>query len=267
MSKKLQKSIQEYFSKIRKPDPNDHQLPQLNSFTSSVKHRKLSKMFSGCKHPPKTLSFSIDHNYTLPRHRRKEHCVDKEEEDEHGEASLSDIDNFLVENFKSLYGEKDEEDRDDNERSCPRYIEEDKNRLGDYLLQKSPKFFKDEPQQELSASTADGGGCSTDSTTSYVNKSSQQPVIMSASDKNAGVAECIIVMKRSSTLYEDFWQSMKELIDGRVDNGFVPDGGFLQEMLLCFLNLNEKKYYKHIVGAFMDLTADLTDKPIARKER
>ncbi|CAM8896991.1 unnamed protein product [Rhodiola kirilowii] len=252
MSKKLQKSLQEYISKIKKQNQNDHRFPTIDSITSSLNHRKLSKMFSGCKHQPKTLSFTIDHNYTLPRHRRKDRFVEKEDEEEQGEATLSDIDRFLVQNFKSLYGKKDDLEESDVESHTSDQtlghgeIEEEKNRLGDY--------FDKSPQADI----FDGAGCSSGSTTSYVNKSLQPAMCTREKDARSVPDECIVVLKRSSSLYEDFWNSMKDLIEARMENGGgASDGEFLQEMLLCFLHLNEKKYYRYIVRAFVDLTADL----------
>jgi hypothetical protein len=88
MPKKLQKSLQECLTKLKKPTPSI-QFPS-NSFSSSKKW-----ILSRCRHP-KTLSFTMDRNQ------------DKAGKNNGGEATLSNIDRFLFENFKSLYIEGDE---------------------------------------------------------------------------------------------------------------------------------------------------------------
>lgn len=85
MPKKLQKSLQDYLSKIKKPTPQ-LQFPNPQTFSSSK-----SWILSGCKHP-KTLSFAID--------RKQVHGVGNNED---AAATLADIDRFLFENFRSLY--------------------------------------------------------------------------------------------------------------------------------------------------------------------
>ncbi|PKU84788.1 transcription repressor OFP14-like [Dendrobium catenatum] len=65
----------------------------------------------------------------------------------------------------------------------------------------------------------------------------------------------VAVMTFSKDPYEDFRRSMEEMMDARHKDSLKPlDWDFMEELLLCYLELNERGVHKHILRAFTDLT-------------
>lgn len=253
MPKKLQKSFQDYLNKIKHPTQNI-QLPS-TSFSSSK-----NWILSGCKHP-KTLSFAIDHN-------RKEDHEDGDKKDE--AATLSDIDRFLFENFRSLYTKTDEEDHQ-------RKVEEGEQgqNPNGILFDQSPLFGDPPPdlcgshrffvargsssgslieEARFSLTTTSEEMRSSSASTNTINDST----ISSNEVKNVRLPDdSIAVLTYSPNPYHDFRRSMQEMVEERLQNKGKVDWDFMEELLICYLNLNEKKSHKFILSAFVDLIIGL----------
>ncbi|XP_050232495.1 transcription repressor OFP14 [Mercurialis annua] len=277
MPVKLQKTLQNCLSKIKNPNP------------SSKKW-----MLSVCKHP-KTPSFAFERSHS---HRNDDH-------DDHPEdqaATLSDIDRFLVENFKSLYIKNDGDDHDHEDQTRRKkkigesnyYNKENKKEEeyhhfqvtspGEIVYDDSPRF--DEPPLHLSGSNrfffAPGSSSSlieearlslTTSPTATAPTTSDEEGSRSRSrssstrssgdntdtkNVNATVPDDYIAVKTySRSPSVDFRRSMQAMIEARLQENGKVDWDFMQEILFCFLNLNEKKSHKFILSAFVDLVVGL----------
>ncbi|KAG5523413.1 hypothetical protein RHGRI_035276 [Rhododendron griersonianum] len=53
---------------------------------------------------------------------------------------------------------------------------------------------------------------------------------------------------------------MEEMIEARLNDRGRVDWEFMEELLFCYLDLNEKKSYKRILSAFVNLFAVLQEK-------
>ncbi|XP_054783788.1 transcription repressor OFP14 [Prosopis cineraria] len=260
MPKKLQKSLHDYISKLRR-NPN----PQIN-FSSSK-----NWIFSACKHP-KTLSVDVDH-------LRRNEAQAKRSSNNDDAASLSDVDRFLFENFKSLYVR---EDNDQTERKAeseqdiieaypkldPILFESPRLDLGlPPDLRGSNRFFVTpglsgsivEDAARLSVTTTcDDEACSSSSSTTTLNDSPN----LSYNHRESATVETlprdfIAVLLYSPSPYEDFLRSMQDMVEARLNNHEGVDWDFMEELLFCYLNLNEKKSHKFILSAFVDVIAGL----------
>ncbi|KAK9666209.1 hypothetical protein RND81_14G168500 [Saponaria officinalis] len=247
MSKNIQKSIQKYISKIKK------QAPHLQISHSSLSSTT-SKILKGCKHP-KSLSFALDYNHKSFKDRRDKHHQSDEA------ATLEDIDKFLVENFKSLYGDHDEkkekekstqDNRSGSESSdvvyddSPRIFTPNLNSLrGSPLYSTSPTSSGSLPE-EVGISRFGNPP----SPTPYDIKDDKSPI-------SEGIEDCIAVLTVSSSPYEDFRRSMEGVLYARTHNNQSVDWDFMEELLFCYLRVNAKKQHKFILSAFVDLIAVL----------
>ncbi|CDO98061.1 unnamed protein product [Coffea canephora] len=263
MPNQLQKSLQEYLSKKKKPAPQ----VQSPSTSSSLSSSTTSWILRGCRHP-KTPSFAFDDN------KEKEDAPD-------GAATLSDIDRFLLENFKSLYKkEEGEEDSIEIERS---HEGENEEKPSGALLD-SPKF-EDPPEINLCGShrffvaRASSSGSlieeartsSTRSTLQVIGTSSTSTTITTTNSVNKGgisdstttamlnPEDFITVLKYSVSPHDDFKKSMHEMVDARLHHNGKIDWEFMEELLFCYLNLNDKKSYRFILRAFVDLIVVLRE--------
>lgn len=68
--------------------------------------------------------------------------------------------------------------------------------------------------------------------------------------------ELSVTLKSIESLdpYLDFKKSMEEMVDA---NNGVKDWDWLQELLGCYLKVNEKRHHEFIIGAFVDLLLGL----------
>ncbi|XP_054789409.1 transcription repressor OFP14-like [Prosopis cineraria] len=216
MSKKLQNFFQYCLSKLKNSRPQIH--PSLSSSSSSP----IMRILSGCQ-KPKTSSFAVARG------------------NDDAAVTLSDVDRFLFENFKSLFPDDDENTtaNDSNNVTNDGVPEEN---LGD------PK----------------SGFDSGDPTS---------PDLLGDLSESSGSRESIVVLAWSANQYEDFRRSMTEMVDARLRNHERVDWGFMEELLLCYLNLNDKKSHKFILGAYVDLVHGLRESspekspPAAKKPR
>ncbi|XP_017605904.2 transcription repressor OFP14-like [Gossypium arboreum] len=270
MSKKLQKSLQDYVSKIKKTSPNIQFLPP-NSLSSS-------KKWIRCKHT-KTLSFAVN---LAENHGHQGNSDDNNDV----AATLADVDRFLFENFKSLYIEDYGEIHE--KRSDVR-LEDDEVKGTRGIFFDSPRFI-DLPSDlcgsnRFFVSTGSSGSLVDEARSSAGTKSRSEELgstsKSSASIDNTTAAngsnsngtiggdgvtvkslsnipnECIAVLTYSPNPYDDFRRSMQDMVETRLKHNSDIDWDFMEELVFCYLNLNDKKCYKFILNAFVDLVVDL----------
>ncbi|KAL2534129.1 Transcription repressor OFP14 [Abeliophyllum distichum] len=141
-------------------------------------------------------------------------------------AKLSDVDRFWYENFRSSYEKKYEENM-------------------------SKKGFEDNNKEKP-------GGVFSESPR-FLEKTSEDA---NENQANIGPNDFITVLTYSPNPYDDFRQSMHEMIQARLENNGKIDWKFMEELLFCYLNLNEKKSYRYILSAFVDLILVLRENSI-----
>ncbi|XWS20315.1 hypothetical protein CRYUN_Cryun31cG0090800 [Craigia yunnanensis] len=272
MSKKLQKYLRDYLYKIKKPSPTI-QFPS-KSFYPSKKW-----ILKGCKHP-KTLSFAVNRDRNHDHQGTRNVIYDDS-------ATLSDVDRFLFENFKSLYIKDDEEINE--RRGNVREEHEDHHQVkgpGGILIESS-RFVDPPPDlcgsnrffvatglsssliEEARSSpvtittmsmSEDMGSTSTSTSTNNTTANDSNSYGASGGDhvKSPSIPnECIAVLTYSASPYHDFRRSMQEMVEERLQHHSTIDWDFMEELLFCYLNSNDKKSYKFILSAFVDLTVVL----------
>ncbi|KAK1282793.1 hypothetical protein QJS10_CPB22g00934 [Acorus calamus] len=73
----------------------------------------------------------------------------------------------------------------------------------------------------------------------------------------------VVVVTMSRDPYEDFRRSMEEMVEAREGSGGDVEGcgaldwEYLEELLFCYLELNEKKLHGLVLRAFADLVVSL----------
>ncbi|MED6134132.1 hypothetical protein PIB30_034537 [Stylosanthes scabra] len=72
---------------------------------------------------------------------------------------------------------------------------------------------------------------------------------------------CVAVLASSESPYEDFKISMQGMVEARVRNNQRVDWDFMEELLFCHINLNEKKSHKFILSAFVELVTAMRRQP------
>ncbi|KAL3511805.1 hypothetical protein ACH5RR_024522 [Cinchona calisaya] len=258
MPNQLQKSLQDYLSKMKKP-PN----PQIQSPSSSgTLSSSTSWILGGCKHP-KTPSFAFYH---------KKESDQTIQDTSYGApaATLSDVDRFLLKNFKSLY-KKEEEDEEDsivksleakNEENLMGHLFESPRLMDppDINLCGSHRFFVAPAsssgsiinEARLSSTTSKEASSTSTTTTTTTTSVSNGNKVLSSED-------FITILKYSWSPYEDFKKSMHEMIDSRLHQNGKIDWEFMEDLLFCYLNLNEKKSHGFILRAFVDVIVFLRE--------
>lgn len=259
MPKQFHKTIQDYFSKIKKPSTSQLKLPS-KSLTSST-----SWILRGCKHP-KTPSFSID-----PQKQNHRFSDTDDQDHDDGSATLSDIDKFLIENFRSLY-EKDLDQSKEHNQENEGILSYDSSPKFDNPpcidLCSSRRFFvgatssgsvMDDSRTSLVVS--EGAGGSGPGTTVFDGSTSE-----CSDKKKMGAEDFIAVLRYSSSPCDDFKSSMQEMIEARLHYNGKVDWEFLEELLVCYLNLNDNKSHKYILSAFVDLIVLLRENSVKVKD-
>ncbi|KAJ8755780.1 hypothetical protein K2173_024324 [Erythroxylum novogranatense] len=268
MPRRLRKSLQNYLFKIRNPNPT-LQFP--SNYNSSPKKKWI---LLSCKHA-KTSSFALDHNQT-------QQVGDTKDET----ATLADIDRFLFENFQSLYitndSDDDDDDSDDDDGDTVRQHPKEKDKEVDEHQQvgSSRRFNvlrRRETLQPLQ-SFAETGSSSLTTTISEEtgsNSTLDNTVnVSTACSNNVDVTvfpcDCIALLQYSPEPHDDFRRSMEDMVGARMQQGGKKlDWDFMQQLLFCYVNLNEKKSHKFILSAFVDLVVSLrqhSDKVPARNK-
>ncbi|PON36004.1 Ovate protein family, C-terminal [Parasponia andersonii] len=271
MPKKIQKSLQDYLSSVKKANPKFH-FPNPPNFSLSSSKKWI---LWGCKHP-KTLSFAVG----------------RTQNDD--SATLSDIDRFLFENFSSLYTrDKDvvqngdlPHSKNDNPSGVvlfesPRLLDTPPNLRGTHRFFVNPGIsgsLMEEARASNSSSSSSNNTttttttmdsndvvCSCKKTTSF-SVETQNDEDYDGDDSDLGLEspglpdQCVAVLASSRRPYDDFRRSMEEMVGARLRRRESVDWGFMDEILLCYLNLNEKRSHKYVLGAFVDLVVDLRNR-------
>ncbi|ESW07691.1 hypothetical protein PHAVU_010G150700 [Phaseolus vulgaris] len=209
----------------------------LRNYLSKIKpcQRKMNQLSSkkflkGCKHP-RTPSLDMDNNKNI---------ITTTKDDE---AMLADIDRFLIENFKNLFLENREETTTTKE------PKEDKPLKLDSIRFDSSTRFDESPLNLFTDTTTEAGSSLTMSE------------IESAEDQAAVPSNCVVVLANSARPSEDFRRSMEGMLEARLKKSEKVDWDFMQELLFCHMNLNQKKWHKFILSAFVDVATTMRHPP------
>ncbi|KAF6172855.1 hypothetical protein GIB67_035409 [Kingdonia uniflora] len=252
MTKNLQETLHKQLSKLKISTPS-LRIPS-KSFSNSK-----SWILSGCRHP-KTPSFAIVDD--------KQARTQKDE----AAATLSDVDKFLFENFSSLFREEKNKKKE----------EHDANPNNNGFLFESPKFNIELPPdlrgthrfftspgtsssliEEARSSVASNRMSTSDEAGSSYTISKESPPRESIEVKGVNLPdESIALLTYSPAPYDDFRQSMLEMIEARLrddKHNRAVDWDFMEELLFCYLRLNEKKAYKYILSAFTDVVVKMRE--------
>ncbi|CAO2203889.1 unnamed protein product [Urochloa humidicola] len=207
---KLRRSLQLYLSRTLKKIPPMH-IPS-SAIPANIAGARL---LSTCRFP-RTTSVDMDGDGAA---------------DENGKdqaATLSDVDRFLFDNFRSLYIHDNT-----NEDPC--------------LPSSSPGRTSTSVANETQPTAAETSS-SSESIAEDVKEACR------AGEEISGDKTAIVVF--SMDPYTDFRRSMRNMIKmhhGRVSQPL--DWDFLEELLFYYLQLNDQAVHKHILKAFADLTA------------
>lgn len=92
-----------------------------------------------------------------------------------------------------------------------------------------------------SAPVADGASSSPDST------------IPTAAEVGASERDVVVIVTYSRSPCEDFRRSMEEIVAARVESRGGVDQEFMEELLFRYLELNNDKFFRDILRAFLEL--------------
>jgi uncharacterized protein (TIGR01568 family) len=202
---RLRKSLQLYLSRTLKKIPPIHIPSSAISANITSAH-----LLSTCRFP-RTPSLDLDGDHAANA------SADDNSKDQ--AATLSDVDRFLFDNFRSLYI------HDNND-----------------------------PSSSAGTSTSVVNETPPTTKTSSSSESALEDIKEARPGEEGGDSAAIVVF--SMDPYTDFWRSMQNMI--KMHHGCVCrplDWDFLEELLFFYLQLNDKAVHKHILRAFADLTA------------
>ena len=202
---RLRKSLQLYLSRTLKKIPPIH-IPS-SAIPANITSARL---LSTCRFP-RTPSLDLDGD-----HAAAAGADDNSNKDQ--AATLSDVDRFLFDNFRSLYI------HDNNDPSS------------------------------ASTSTSVVNGTPAAAETSSSSESASEDVKEVRPGEEGGDSAAIVVF--SMDPYTDFRRSMQNMV--KMHHGCLCqplDWDFLEELLFFYLQLNDRAGHKHILKAFADLTA------------
>ncbi|KAG6508692.1 transcription repressor OFP14-like [Zingiber officinale] len=224
--KKLQKSLRICLSKIKKV-PSQLSMQSSSAGRPAASASATSWILSACKHP-KTPSFAVDRDRHPDDDDRVSGCggVDPA-------ATLSDVDRFLYENFNSLCSRRHDEEEEEEEATRPATGFHSSERF--FVSPGSSSSLHDENGRRSTSTSPPSG--------SSQRKAEEVP--------GGGVA----VTTFSKDPYEDFRRSMQEMVEARhgVCTGQPLDWDFMEELLFCYLELNDRSVHKYILRAFTEL--------------
>ncbi|KAH7866967.1 hypothetical protein Vadar_027255 [Vaccinium darrowii] len=259
---KPQKTLEDYLSKAKKnPTPHIH-------FPSKKISSSTSWILRGCKHP-KTNSFALDRN-----------AKEGTKNDGHDAATLADIDRFLFENFKSFYindddGETKKMGSNEDARGektggvfleSPRLMDPPPDVRSSHRFFAGPGSSSSLMEESRTSITTTSEGMGSNSTTTTTTFSSTSPTttetiteVSEDAKEVTGANNFIAVFTYSPSPYDDFRHSMEEMIEARLQHQEKVDWEFMEELLFCLLDLNDKKSYKYILSAYVDLITVLRE--------
>ncbi|KAK9102614.1 hypothetical protein Sjap_019868 [Stephania japonica] len=264
MPNKLYKRLERLLPKIKTSTKHFSNLPPPKQIADSAK----SIVFGRCDRS-RTLSFS-DQIRTPNSPQNKDEA-----------ATLADVDQFLLVNFQSLFRDNKtgEEQGSEIGGSCEEYS------YGSPIFDEpvcqvssNQRFFASPCRSSSLMGDFDGetGSTPATNTTSTVNStefiistnysasssssssSTTTTTTATAEMKNQEIPEeGIAVLTFSTDPYGDFRGSMMEMIEARLRKQSNLEWDFMEELLFCYLNMNEKKSFKYILCAFSDLVVGL----------
>ena len=211
---RLRKSLQLYLRRTLKKIPPMH-IPS-PAIPANIAGARL---LSTCRFP-RTASVDMDGDRAVATAA----AADENSKDQ--AATLSDVDRFLFDNFRSLYIHDDD---DANNHPC----------------------F---PSSSPGTSTSLVDETQPTAETSSSSESVAEEVKEARPGEESGDNTAVVVF--SMDPYADFRRSMQNMI--KMHHGRVPqplDWDFLEELLFYYLQLNDQAVHKHILKAFADLTA------------
>lgn len=179
------------------------------------------------------------------------------------EATLSDVDKFLQENFNTLYAEPgsgrddkgaiyDEVDDDVWSNGSFKYDDEV---LPASLLPSSHRFFGASPGDSSSLMAEAHLGVNDDGDLNEGDGDGDGGGGWSSDIPEESTA----VIAFTKDPYKDFRKSMEDMVraKGFHDASQPLDWDFMEDLLMCFLELNDRKVHEHIICAFCDLTVSI----------
>ncbi|KAL3632992.1 hypothetical protein CASFOL_025976 [Castilleja foliolosa] len=225
MPKQNQKSLIECLSKMK------------------ISNKQLQFPIRSCQRRIKTLSFIPEE----PNQNRSQNDA----------VTLSDIDKFLLENFGSLYRKETADGGGDGEDEEDESLRRDEIKTAAFLVE-SPGLLANPPPENLCSSARFfvASGSSSSLLTASENSSEAEAKESPAPD------DFIALLTYSPSPYEEFRRSMQEMVDARVEHNGKVDWEFLEELLFCYLDLNNKKSYRYILRAFVDLIVVLRENSV-----
>jgi len=207
---RLRKSLQLYLCRtLRKIPPMHIPSPAIPANIAGA------RLLSTCRFP-RTASVDMDGDRAA--------AADENVKDQ--AATLSDVDRFLFDNFRSLYIHDDD------------------------AANNHPCF----PSSSPGTSTSLVDETQPTAETSSSSDSVAEEVKEARPGEESGDNTAVVVF--SMDPYADFRRSMQNMI--KMHHGRVPqplDWDFLEELLFYYLQLNDQAVHKHILKAFADLTA------------
>ncbi|QCE02063.1 Ovate protein family [Vigna unguiculata] len=186
----------------------------------------------GCKHP-RTPSIDMDKNKNIISKNTTNAKDD--------EAMLADIDRFLIENFKNLFLDDHREETTTKEQKSPKL---------DSIRFDSSARFDESPLNLFTDTTTEAG-------LSSLTMSEPEGV----EEQTTVPSNCVVVLANSGRPTEDFRRSMEGMVEARLKKSEKVDWDFMQELLFCHMNLNQKKWHKFILSAFVDVATTLRQSP------
>ncbi|CAJ1951185.1 unnamed protein product [Sphenostylis stenocarpa] len=195
-------------------------------------------VLKGCKHP-RTPSLDMD--------KKKNIVVATNAKDD--EAMLADIDRFLVENFKNLFLDDGEETTGNNQSK-----EKDSLKLDSIRFDSSTRF-DESPLNLFTDTTTEAGSSWAMSEREGVEEQTPVP------------SDCLVVLANSIRPNEDFRRSMEAMVEARLKKCGKVDWDFMHDLLFCHMNLNQKKWHKFILSAFVDVATTMCHPPEIAPEK
>ncbi|CAI0422698.1 unnamed protein product [Linum tenue] len=267
MPRKLRKSVRGYLSKIKSANSALH-------FSSSSFSSPKSWILRGCKHV-KTLSFSGVDNRRRTNNSNQNKDV--------AAATLDDVDQFLFDNFRSLYIKDDDDDDEQEKDSRPtKTVEADGHHLQRRDDGGKKSFSVDPPAKRSNRLLIRPAGSSSSTSLADETARSSQRTTTSSTDEMAGSTmsntltsysgrnnhdrdsaaealpeDCIAVLTYTRAPQDEFGRSMQEMVAARMEDKGSVDWEFMEELLFAYLNLNDKKSHRFILSAFVDLIVTL----------
>ncbi|GMH22210.1 hypothetical protein Nepgr_024053 [Nepenthes gracilis] len=249
MPSSLRKWLSEFLSKIKLQNPGLHISPSSLSLTTR-------KIISARKHP-NSISLDKDQGRRLSSgHHGHDDDFSKHDRHQNDEAAtLADIDRFLFENFNSLYGNDANSESDDG---LKKNDDQEEQPLEAGILLDPPGFFNTPPDlcgsHRFFVSSGSSSSLIEDAKTHGESASTSTSKTVANDGMVLPGQDYIVTLTAAPTNpYEDFRRSMKQVIETRVKENRSVDWDFIEELLLCYLRLNEKQQHKYILGAFVDL--------------